>query len=295
MRVTQKTIFDNFMRDVNKNRKERAEVQSDLSSGRKVRTPSQNPVNFQSSRIIDADLKKVEQFQSNINSGLRQGRLAQDTMDGVIDSMGDIKNLMVKGASDSLGAGERENLADELDGIRKRIVDSLNIQYGERYLFGGTNSEDKPFDLAADGSVTNNSNDKAPHIVAADGVEIDMSITGNEIADTPTGDLFNQLGEVEDALRNNDNEQLNNLLPDMDEASNHVTDLTSKLGDNINRMDFMSEQYESSKITKESDISELVDTNYAEAFSNMQRNQVAYESAMAVHSKMFENTLLNYI
>lgn len=295
MRVTQKTIFDNFMRDVNKNRGEMAEIQSKLSSGKDVRVPSQNPVNFQSSRILEADLNKVEQFQSNISSGLRQGRLAQDTMDGVVDSLMNIKNLMVKGSSDSLGAGERVNLADEVDGIRSQIVDSLNIQYGERYLFGGTNSGQKPFELAANGDVTNNSNDKAPHVVAADGVEIDISITGEEIADSPAGDVFQFIGNVEDALRNNDNGQLNNLLDDSDQVMNHVTDLTSKLGDNINRMDFMFEQYESTKITQESDISELVDTNYAEAFSDMQRNQVAYESAMAVHSKMFENTLLNYI
>ena len=57
----------------------------------------------------------------------------------------------------------------------------------------------------------------------------------------------------------------------------------------------MFEQYESSKIAQRSDVSELVDTDYAQAFSDMQRNQVAYESAMAVHTSMFKNTLLNYL
>lgn len=294
MRVTQKTIFDNFMRDVNKNRAEMAKIQSDLSSGLKVRRASQDPISFQSSRIIEADLNKVEQFQNNIASGLRQGRLAQDTVDGVIDSLIGVKNLLVKGASDSVGASERNIMADEVAGIRKRIVDSLNIQYGERYLFAGTNSGNKPFELAGT-NVTNNSNDDAPHITAADGVEIDISITGQEITDTSAGDLFDFMEDVENALRNNDKDQFDNLLADSDEVINHVTDSASRLGDNINRMDFMFEQYESTKITQESDISELVDTNYAEAFSNMQRNQVAFESAMAVHSKMFENTLLNYI
>jgi len=294
MRVTQKTIFDNFMRDVNKNRSKMAEVQSDLSSGREIRVPSQGPVDFQSSRILEADLDKVEQFQSNISSGLRQGRLAQDTMDGVIDSLMNVKNLMVKGSSNSIGGNEQDSLADKLSGIRKQIVDSLNIQYGERYLFAGTNSGEKPFEQTG-ATVTNNSNDKPPHVVAGDGVEIDISVTGEDIADTPAGDLFTFLGDVENALRNNDNEQVNNLLEDADDVIKHVTDLTSKLGDNINRMDFMYEQYESTKISQESDISELVDTNYAQAFSDMQRTKVAYESAMAVHSKMFTNTLLNYI
>lgn len=294
MRITQKSIFSSFMRDVNKNRGEMARIQSNLSSGREVRMPSQDPVSFQSSRIIEGNIEKNEQFQSNINNGLRQGRLAQDTLDGVIDSLIQVKNIMVKGASDSVGESEREAMGEEIAGIQKRIIDSLNSQYGDRYLFAGTNSGDKPFELAG-GVVTNNSNDKPPHIVAADGVEIDISITGQDVVDTEAGDLFDILGNVEDALRNNDDEALNDLLPDSDEAIEHVTNLTSKLGDNINRMDFMFEQYESTKITQESDVSELVDTNYAEAFSRLQRTQVAYESAMAAHSRMFKNVLLNYI
>lgn len=294
MRITQKSMFASFMRDVNKNRGEMAQIQSDLSSGREVRRPSQDPVSFQSSRIIEGNIEKNNQFQSNINSGLRQGRLAQEAMDGVIDALIQVKDIMVKGASDSVGESEREAMADEISGIRNQIVDSLNAQYGDRYLFAGTNSGEKPFEVTA-GVVTNNSNDKAPHIVAADGVEIDISITGQEMADTDAGDMFDIIGNIEDALRNNDDQALNGLLPDSDEAIEHVTNLTSKLGDNINRMDFMFEQYESTKITQESDVSELVDTNYAEAFSRLQRNQVAYESAMAAHSKMFKNVLLNYI
>lgn len=294
MRITQKSIFSSFMRDVNKNRGEMARIQSDLSSGREVRKPSQDPVSFQSSRIIEGNIEKNEQFQSNINNGLRQGRLAQDSLDGVIDSLILVKNMMVKGASDSVGVSEREAMADKVSGIKKQIIDSLNAQYGDRYLFAGTNSGEKPFEQAG-GVLANNSNDKPPHIVAADGVEIDISITGQDVVGTGAGDLFDIIGNAEEALRNNDNEALKDMLPDSDKAIEHVTNLASKLGDNINRMDFMFESYESLKISQKSDVSELVDTNYAEAFSRLQRNQVAYESAMAAHSKMFKNVLLNYI
>lgn len=294
MRITQQSMFSNFMRDVNKNRTEMSEIQSELSSGREVRLPSQNPVAYQSSRIIKGNIQKDEQFQSNISSGLRQGRLAQDAMDSITDEFIQLKQLVVQGSSDSLGEAERESMADKIGGIRERLVNNLNSQYGDRYLFAGTNSGDQPFDLTG-GVVTNNSNNSPPNILAADGVEIDISLTGQEITNTTAGDLFDIIENVETALRNNDNDALNNLLPDVDEAIEHITDLTSKLGDNINRMDFMFEQYESKKITQKSNVSELIDTNYADAFSKLQRNQVAYESAMAAHSKMFKNVLLNYI
>lgn len=283
------------MRDVNKNRSEMSEIQSDLSSGRDVRFPSQDPVSFQKSRIIEGNIQKAEQFQSNITSGLRQSRLAQDSLDDVLDNLLKVKDLAVQGSNDSFGSGERDNMATEVAGLRKNIISSLNIDYGDRYLFAGTNSDVQPFDDSG-ATITNNSNAKPPKIVAGNGVEIDISITGQEVNSVGGGrELFGILDDVETALQNDNTQNLNNLLGDVDDAVEHITDVTSRLGDNINRMDFMFEQYESSKITQESNVSELVDTNYAEAFSSLQRNQVAYESAMAVHSKMFENTLLNYI
>ena len=72
MRITNRIVFDNFMRDVNRNRTQMAEIQSNLSSAKKVRFPSQDPISFQRSRSIKEDIRESEQFQKNINNGLRQ-------------------------------------------------------------------------------------------------------------------------------------------------------------------------------------------------------------------------------
>ncbi|HBQ61597.1 MAG TPA: hypothetical protein DD671_18800, partial [Balneolaceae bacterium] len=171
-----------------------------------------------------------------------------------------------------------------------------NLSYGDRFLFAGTNSDQQPFEVDdATGQVTNNSNGKNISVKAGDGVNIDFGVNGQELASTPSGDLFGILEELEQKLRDNDQQGINDMLTSLDDTVEHVTDVTSRLGNNINRMDYMFEQYESSKIAQRSDVSELVDTDYAQAFSDMQRNQVAYESAMAVHTSMFKNTLLNYL
>lgn len=295
MRITQKTIFSDFMRDINLNRSQMAEIQSDLSSGHSVRLPSQDPISFQQSRRIQEDISRAEQYQSNISSGLRQGRVAQQVLDDSIDELIKMKEIAVQGATDSLDDQDREDLADEIAGIRENIISNLNKSYGDRYLFAGTNSDTQPFVLVPPATVNNNSNNTNPSVVADEGVTIDISVNGQDLAATGAGDLFQIIGNIEQELRNNNPTAVNNLLPQADEAIDHVTDAASKLGDNLSRLDFMFEQYESTKITQKDDVSELIDTDYAEAFSKLQRNQVAYESAMAVHTTMFENTLLDYI
>jgi flagellar hook-associated protein 3 FlgL len=297
MRITQKTLFGNFMRDVNKNRAEMGRIQSDLSSGRKVRVPSQDPVSFERSRILEENIRKEEQYQRNVSSGLRQARLAQEGLDNNIDRLIDIKQLVTHASTDSVSAAERENMADELAGIRDTIVDSFNMSYGDRYLFAGTNSDQPPYEVngAGPGGVENNSNDTTPQILAGDAVRLDMTVNGVEIRDTDAGDLFAILEDIETALRDDDVEAISGQLDNLNTGIEHVTTLNSRLGSNINRMEYMFEQYESTNITQQSDVSELVDTNYAEAFSNLQRTQIAFESAMAVHTTMFSNTLLDYL
>lgn len=296
MRVTQRLLFNNFMRDININRSEAGRLQSDISSGKKIRVPSQGPIEFQRARLTEENIRKEEQFQDNIDSGLRQGRLAQETLDNIIDRLIGIKEIAVNGGSDSYGASDRISMANQISGIKKTIASALNLTYGDRYLFAGTNSENQPFTVdETTGVVTNNSNATAPKVKAGDGVDIEFSITGQEITDTPTGELFQLLDDLEAAFRANDSDQIRVLSQDVDQSIMHVTEKASKLGNNINRLEFMYEQYESSKITQTAQVSELVDTDVVQALSNMKRNQVAYEAAMAVHSNMFRSTLLDYL
>src|SRR5690625_2986376 len=183
MRVTQKILFGNFMRDVNQNRSKMGRIQSDLSSGRSVRVPSHDPVSFQRSRIIDENIRKEKQYQSNLSTGLQQARVAQESLDNAIDSLIHLKELVVRGSSDTSGTVTRSQLADQVSGIYVTVVDALNEKYGERYLFAGTNSGEQPFvlqdpdpmDPSTAPMVDNRSNDEPLQILAADGIYLQRS------------------------------------------------------------------------------------------------------------------------
>lgn len=308
MRVTQQILFGNLMRDVNNNRSRMGKIQSDLSSGRSVRLPSHGPVEFQKSRIIEENLRKETQYQDNISNGLRQGRMAQESMQESIDRLIDVKKLMVQGANSTTNQTAQNTIAQEIRSIRDSLINTFNVRSGDRYLFAGTNSSVKPFekveyvafvppdpDPNPPGLVENNSNAKAPSVLVGDGNTVDVSISGEELRDTSAGDLFQILEDTIVALENGDHDAVNGLLSDVDVATEHITNLAAKIGTNINRMDFLFEQYEATRISQKSQISDMVDTDYAQAFSELQTNQIAYEASMAVHSTMFSNTLLDFM
>src|SRR6056297_857685 len=218
MRVTQQLLFGNFMRDINKNRGEMGRIQSDLSSGRRIRMPSQGPVEFERSRIIEENIRKEEQYQNNVSTGLRQSRMAQEALDETIDRLIEIKGNLVKGATGTSNSEVRETMAREIEGIRDTLVNTLNTSSGDRYLFAGTNSDTIPFELddTQPGGVLNNSSNKNPEVLIGDGVTLDISVNGVELTDTEAGDLFEVIDNIITALDADDTNALNQLLSDAD-------------------------------------------------------------------------------
>lgn len=297
MRVTEQLLFGSFMRDINKNRGEMAKIQSALSSGKSVRLPSDSPVEFQRSRVIEENIRKEQQYQNNISTGLRQSRMAQEALEETVDRLIEIKGKLIQASTGTSNSQVRETMARDIEGIRNSLINTLNVSSGDRYLFAGTNSQTRPFELddTQNGGVADNSVVNNPKVMVGDGVSLDISISGAELRNTAAGDLFENIGGIITALNTNNESELNQHLTYTEQSIEHVTKKVARIATNINRMEFLFEQYESAQISQRAEISNLVDTDFAQSFSDLQRNQIAYESALAVHASLFSNSLLDFL
>lgn len=297
MRITQYLSFNSLQDLLNRNREELAKYQEQLASGKSVIRASDGNVEFSTSRIMEEQIRKDTQYQSNVNSGLRQARAVQDSLDGMIDSMIDLKNVGVTGSNDSMNDTERDKLADQVASIRDRLVDLGNTQLNGAYLFGGTNSGEPTFsaDPAATGGVADVSNNDALTTSITENTDVETTVTGNELRATPAGDLFGVVEQLETALRDNDQAAINATLDDIEESLDHVTKLTSRIGSTINRLEFVHDKLQTGITEKKGEVSRLTDTDFAEAISNFQKFETSYEAALAAHSRMANTSLLNYL
>lgn len=297
MRITQLTTFNNLQRYLNDNREALSKFQQQLSSGKRVTKASDDNIAFATSRQLNNAIRKNEQYQTNIADGLSKARFAQDALNGMIDVLIDFKQIGVSAASATLNAEERANLADQVSGLKEKIVDLGNTEFNGAHLFAGTKSGTPPFklDAAATGGVSDTSNSKKLESQISDTSRVAVSITGDKLRNTGNGDLFEIMQTMEDALRANDTATINTMIDTANAAIDHVTTLTSGLGSNINRMEFLEEQLKSQVITQKGEISRLTDTDYAEAISNVQKYETSYQAALSVHSRIMQTSLLDYL
>lgn len=297
MRITQLTTFNSMKRYLNDNREALAKYQQQLSSGKRVTKASDDSIAFTTSRLLENSMRKNEQYQSNISNGLTKARSAQEALDGMIDVLIDFKSIAVNAANDSLTDQNRENMADQVEGLKKKIVEMANSEFNGVHLFGGTKTEAAPFmiDDTATGGVSDTSNDKDLKTKITDTSNVAVSVTGNELRNTGSGDLFKVMQDMEDALRANDKAAINAELDSIDDSIDHVTNLTAVLGNNINRMDSISEHLEGQTIDQKGEVSRLTDTDFAEAISNVQKHETTYQAALSVHSRIIQTSLLDFL
>lgn len=124
---------------------------------------------------------------------------------------------------------------------------------------------------------------------------IQPSITGSALRDAQGIDLFETIDQTINALENEEVANLSSQLEQYDTLLAHVSDQAANVGFEWNKMEFLEERQEMITNTFKGELSTIVDTDFAETFSVLQRTEIAFQSAMTVHAQMMNQSLLEYL
>lgn len=305
MRLTQNIIFDGFMKHINQNRLELSRLQENIASGKKISAASDSPISFKQARNIEKQLRDKEFYQQQISQAKTTAQTAQQSLDEVIDRLIELKGIVVRGGNNAQGTQAYQALAQEVESIQKEMMHSLNSSDGNAYVFGGTQGDTPPFvfdatldvdgDLVHLGGIRYNGTAQVNQTQIEDGVYVNSTVTGQSIRDAGGIDLFETIHNSIEALKSGDSTSLSAQLDDYDSLINHITNETATVAFEINKMDFVFERQESLKNTMQSELSSLIDTDFAETFSQIQQSELAFQSAMTVHSSIMNQSLLEYL
>lgn len=296
MRITQQSIVNNFVQDLNSNRIELARLNQQIATQKRVNKPSDDPGAYSESRILDARVTRNEQFQNSIQAGIEQAQSAEDTINYMLDQLNDAKKLAVQGAnSDALDQDALDIIAENVAGIRSALIQLGNKRYNDRFLFAGTATQTTPFSESG-GAVSYNGNDEQIVVPISDNLTTAISVTGDDLFDIGgANDVFATLDRLETALRNGNNSAIRAELDFIDRAVTGVSSAAGQLGNSILRMEFAYEEYVTSNNNLRANISRNVDTDMAEAISRYQTLETSYAAALSAGSRLLQLSLVNFL
>ncbi|MFP4245215.1 MAG: flagellar hook-associated protein FlgL [Ectothiorhodospira sp.] len=154
MRISTSQIFQNGVDVMQRQQAEMARTQNQLSTGRRILTPSDDPSGSVQTLQFESRVKQTEQYQRNGELAERRLRLTESTLADVGDGLQRIRSLAVQANNASQTDETRGHLAKEMRQVLDGLVDLANTRDANgEYLFAGYRSETRPFAADAAGEI----------------------------------------------------------------------------------------------------------------------------------------------
>lgn len=273
-----------------------------LSTGKMIHSPSDDPVALEASMRLRTMISQHEQYAKNISDAKAWLSLTESSLGQITEAVHRAREQAVKGASGTLTADDRQDVAREIFQIRDDIFNIGNTRFADRYIFGGTRTQTAPF-------VYNNGTyeyvgmpgqaDPADPTVQAgsiafeigDGIEIKVGVHG----DVTIMPIIEALGQLLTGLENDDTDAINSALGSLDEAFSNLLRWRAEVGARMNRLELAEARYADDALNLKGLLSDKEDVDFAETIMNLKQEENVYRAALATGARIIQPTLIDFL
>lgn len=146
MRISTRQAFLTSIANMQNSQTKLADLQNQLSTGKKLNKPSDDPVAAAQVVKLNRELAQTEKFQDNIDVTQRRLELEETVLDSINTSVTRMRELTIQAGNGTLGDADRKSIATELKGLIDYTAGLMNTQDAQgEYLFAGSKGFTKPY------------------------------------------------------------------------------------------------------------------------------------------------------
>ena len=149
MRVTMQEMTKRMQYVIADRFSDLSKVQEQLSTGKRLLTASDNPVDTANDLKLKTTSGQQTQFHTNIQDGINFMSVTDTAMASMNTIMQRLRELALRGASDTVSPADRLAIQKETDQLFRQLVTLTNTNYKGDYVFGGTQSKIVPFPIVS--------------------------------------------------------------------------------------------------------------------------------------------------
>lgn len=316
MRLSTAQIYDQQMRGISTSQASWLKVGEQLSSGKRVVNPSDDPVAAAQAVVLGQAQAQTSQYSTA--RGFATNNISQEetNLQQVTSVIQQAQTVVVAAANGTLSDDDRASYAQQLTGIRDQLLNLANTTDGNgRYMFAGYQTDKAPFTQDANGDVTyvggntpisQKVDSNRTMVTNHTGNQVFTSLTSNPTAE-PDGsasesNIFTTLNTAIKAL-NTPLESADQATSDAASAAldktnrglknslNNVLSVRSVLGTQLTELDNLDSKGDDTKVNQATQMSNLVDVDYTSAISSYTMQQTALQASYKVFTDMSSMSL----
>ena len=298
MRIADNMLTRGYLKNLSVNQQNVQKFHQQLSSMKEVSKPSDNPLLVSQIMELKENIIQNGQYQTTLTDAKDWTNMQDAALSGATDSLMRISTLVQSAANGTMNESDRLVIKAEVETEMQTFVDSLNTNFGGRYIFGGTQTTTLPFEIIKDGAgevagIQYNGNNQNISREISPGVNLDLMTDGLKLVDNDTiGNLFTGITR---ALQNDDTEALSNVLTETNASIDHVVTFRTEIGAISNRLDSALSRNESQDLNLQEMLSSKEDIDIAQKYMQFSMEQVAYQASLQMGTKVLSTTILDYL
>jgi flagellar hook-associated protein 3 FlgL len=182
MRVATHTIYDLGVFNMNSRQGDLFKLQNQLSTGRKVLTPADDPVAAARALDLTQATSQNSQYITNIKSANGTLSLSESNMQQIVQTIQDIQSLAVQSGDAALSATEKKMIATNISAKYQELIGLANTTDGNgQYLYSGYKGTTKPFNELGFGNVRYDGDQGQRNVQVSPSRQIPISDSGADI------------------------------------------------------------------------------------------------------------------
>jgi flagellar hook-associated protein 3 FlgL len=313
MRVTNKMLSNNFLRDMRTNLTNMSRIQNQMSSGKQINKPSDDPAKASKIMKMYSEIDANKQYNSNIKNTTNWLDMTDETLDRIGGVVGRIDELLVSSGNAGYGDEQRQAIKDEVNQRVEELSGLLNTSFDGKFIFGGTRGTTKPTEaITADDNIKlalsttdiieiNQINSKVS-VEVSQGVTMEYNVTATEVMKYGTGDddnIMKLLGDITSHLDSDDPNETSQLsnedLEGIQKAMTNILKLRSQVGAKQNRMESAESRNVDANFNMTEILSATEDIDITETVMEYATMQTIYMASLQTSAKVLQPSLLDYL
>ena len=269
----------------------------ELSTGRSVNVPSDNPTAAALEVGNLASTADAAQYEQNVSSAQTLMNSANSALESVVTNLNQAISLGTEAANGTVTAAQQKQTATTVSGILSQIVSLANTSVQGVYLFAGTASGSAPFALNSDPTtgVTYSGNDQVNSIPTGTGTSVPSNVPGDQIFTSSSGNVMQSLTDLVNALNSNDTSGIASATTAVQSALANVSLQQGNYSSTLSQLSSDNTYLQSETVTLQTQQNNLVGANMAQVISTLTQSQTTEQATMEAMAKIMPMSLLNYL
>jgi flagellar hook-associated protein 3 FlgL len=300
-RITSSMVTGSTLNDINSALTALERSSSELSSGKSILQPSDNP--YGASRVVDlqSQLDGLQSYASNAQDGISWENTASGALSNINSVVQRVRELLVQAANGTYNQSDRNSIATEVSQLTETVKQDANTQYAGQYVFSGTATSTAPYQQGETDTYAGNSETIARAVGPGASVTISSNISsllGNG-ASSGDGKLLDVLRTISQHLSGGTTEDVNALgtsdLKSLESSMETLSQLQANSGSAIDQLRMASSRIEGLQTSIEKTLSNTEDADVAKTSIAYSNEQAAYSAALHAGATIIQESLLNFL